>query len=165
MSILHNTLGMAVALELSAADRASIEGKKLFHRAPAKYRQSICRKTTLAPAGERLTVHLQAQQGWQLSPSKLIRDLTVLDTEIGPRHDYGRYLYFLVDEPSESQWLTAFRQWANRGETARNPGVDRYEVPGRDVLRECDRVFYRPFDKVLVVRGDYRGPALVVPES
>lgn len=136
-----------------------IKGSKLYHRSPAKYRDQIIMSRSIAAEGAREYIHLQAQTAWTLSLWRLIRDLTVVDFSLLPDGTNGKYLYFFVGAPSKAQLV------ANAGETHKATGVDRYEILGSDLTRCCDQLFYRPIDRVLVVRGDYKGPARLVSDT
>ncbi len=136
-----------------------IKASKLYHRSPEKYRDKIIISRSNASIGSIAHIHLQAQTAWTLSPWRWIRDLTVVDFSLLPDGTNGKYLYFFVGEPSKAQLA------ANAGETHKATGVDRYEILGSDLTRCCNRLFYRPLDKVLVVRGDYKGPARLVSDA
>lgn len=132
-----------------------IEGNDLVHRSPSRYRQQIC--GVRQPVPSEMAVHLKAQSGWQASGWKLIRDLTVADLSLLPDDTHGRYLYFFVGQPSQ------FNLKANAGETSGIDHVDTYLIKGSDLLERCASLFFRPLDKVLVARGDYVGPARLIP--
>ena len=136
-----------------------INASKLYHRSPAKYRDMIIMSRSNAEEGSRAYIHLQAQTGWTLSLWRLIRDLSVIDFSLLPDGTNGKYLYFFVGTPSKVQLI------ANAGETHKATGVDRYEILGSDLTKFCNRLFYRPIDKILVVRGDYKGPARLVSDT
>jgi hypothetical protein len=136
-----------------------IKESRLYHRSPAKYRDQIIMSGSDVLEGTLANIHLQAQTGWTLSLWRLIRDLTVIDFSLLPDGKNGKYLYFFVGAPSKAQ------QVANAGETYKATGVDRYEILGSDLTRFCDQLFYRPIDKVLIVRGDYKGPVRLVSDT
>lgn len=147
-----------VALPAGESLRNTIAEKTLVHRAPTKYRKTICGTEDIPPGGKSCTVSLKAASGWQWDGWKLIRDLTVADLNLAFNASHGKYLYFFVGEPSAAQ------KKANAGETNKASGADIYRVNGRALLAQCDEVFYRSFDKVLAVRGNYSGTAIVTPE-
>lgn len=110
--------------------------------------------------GENCTISLKAGQGWSATPFKLLRDYSVLDTDFTNLKDWGRYLYFFVGDPGK--WavfknLDSFRSWED---ICRNFAVIR--ISGAK-LPAGSPVFFRPDDDVVVMRGDYTGPAAVTP--
>ena len=147
-----------LSLPVSDSLRSTIASKTMVHRAPSKYRKSICGDTDIPSEGKPCTVALEAASGWQWDGWKIIRDLTVADLNLSFNASHGKYRYFFVGEPS------AARKKANAGETHKSSGADIYRVNGQSLLAQCDEVFYRSFDKVLAVRGSYNGPATVTPE-
>ena len=152
---------MVVALPASSAKLNDISEGVLIHIAPLSRRDqivSIAGQETL-PKGTNCTVHIKAGQGWSVAPFRLLRDSSVADPYLTHLKDYGHYSYFFVGTPG---W------WAlkkNIGPGARwgDLGPDKMviTVPGDLVVNQKRLLFYRPDDKVLIMRGDYQGPALV----
>lgn len=102
--------------------------------------------------GNRL-VNLSPPMGWTLNLWKIIRDATVWDPQTFSGPDYMRYLYFFLGRPSDSM----------RQMNVQDAPIS-IRVRGSDLLTVAgDRIFYRELDTTVVLRGDYRGPALVEP--
>ena len=143
-----------IALPLPMAARAAIAAGSVWHYTRTEYAAAIVQ------AGERpignfcnATVHLSPPQGWQLDVWKIIRDVAVWDPGFATPGEWGRYLYFFLDQPS------AMRREMN----VQNAPVA-IEIRGTDLLAAAgDRLLFRGIDRVVVLRGDYRGPARVEP--
>lgn len=148
-----------LALPVSKTLRAELGQRDMYHRAPQKYRKLICAQPRLPDAGVRTDINLVAASGWQMESWKLIRDLTVVDLNLSLNASHGFYLYFFVGLPS------GWNKRANAGETRKSNGADIYRIKGADLLSRCETAFYRSIDKVLVIRGNYSGPAFAKPDT
>lgn len=143
-----------IALPLSAAARAAIAAGSVWHYTRVEYLSAIVQLGE-RPAGNfcNAVVHLSPPQGWQLDVWKFLRDAAVWDTRFATPGEWGRYLYFFLDEPSA----------ARREMNVQNAPVA-IEIRGADLLAAAgDRLLFRGLDRVVVLRGDYRGPARVDP--
>lgn len=85
----------------------------------------------------------------------------MVDIRIDQFDSWGQYTYFFLGTPT---WWGVKK---NLGVTVPvgHPGPDKvlFEVRGQDVVTEGRLVFYRPDDRVVVIRGGYRGPARADP--
>jgi hypothetical protein len=97
-----------------------------------------------------------------VAPFRLLRDYSVADPYLTDLKSYGRYTYFFLGEPG---WW-AVKKNIGLGARWGDLGADFvvFRVRGDDVLKCAELLFYRPDDKVVVIRGDYQGPASVEPE-
>ena len=148
-------LPLPFALPPSAATRALIAGVDLWHYTRTEFAGRMVLPDPLPPGAGfgNAMVNLSPPTGWQLDFWKLLRDLTVLDPGFAEAASYGRYMYFFLGEPSVRV----------RAMNVQDAPVS-IRVRGADALAAAgDRMLYRGLDKVVLIRGDYRGPALVDP--
>lgn len=154
---------MVVAYPVGSARLREIEAASLLHVSKSRYRDQIITSTDARdlPAHANCRIHLKAGQGWSVAPFRLLRDLSVLDPFLTKTKAYGRYTYFFLGDPS---WWARTKNisWGYRTE-APSEGTTVYRIEGRDLLSCADLLFFRPDDKVVVIRGDYIGPAIADP--
>ncbi len=150
------------ALEADRATLAEIARGILVHRTRARYLPGIVTSRIARDPFCNARVRLSGDFGFgpaELVYTSLVRDWRIIDWEIF-RGSAGRrmtdFVFFFLGEPSDDQ----VRQQAlrGRGEAAviRVRGVDVLADPRR-------RLFWRPQDKAVVVKGGYEGPAQVDP--
>ena len=140
-----------LAVPVTAAVVNQIRQGEAWHFSKATPAQILVRKRP--GPGPNAEIRLTPPTGWQLDFWKFIRDATVVDPHIfGP--DRGRYLYFFLGEPGT---------WQRRANVQKAPLTIR--IAGPDLLAAVPQaqLFYRAIDKVIVVRGDYVGPAILDP--
>ena len=152
-----------VSLPVTSTQRAAIAAGELVHLTAREALPKIV--VGGAPeSGREQQVHLVAGQGWSLFPFKLFRDYSVLDVGVTDTSYWGQYLYFFLGEPNWwayrkniTPFVSPFRDWDSLSKTH---AVIR--VFGRAVLDQAGaHVFYRADDGVVIIRGEYRGPAAV----
>lgn len=140
---------------VTSGTRKLIEDGILWHYTKQEFAEAIVQPGAPPPgrAFGNAIVRLQPPQGYAFDFWKFIRDATVIDLPVFDRANWGRYLYFFLGEPS-----------------ARLRAMNVQEAPvsiqlrGQDLLAHAPgRVLFRGADKVVVLRGDYLGPALVTP--
>ncbi len=154
---------MPIAYPVGSAKLEDLRARTFVHITKAAHRDGIITGTDPAglPAGANCRVHLKAGQGWSVAPFRLLRDYSVLDPYLHNLKNYGRYTYFFVGAPG--RW--ALTKNIGGGLTWGSMGDDFLilSVRGEDVLACTDLLFYRPDDNVVVIRGDYSGPACADP--
>jgi len=145
---------MLVATPINAAERSTIVKGEFWHFSKATPKQVTITKLNSTAGGPNAQVRLSPPTGWQLDFWKFIRDLVVWDPRSMAEMDRGRYLYGFLGEPSA---------WTRRVNVQNAPLTIR--VRGADLLANVpnQNLFYRPLDHVLVIKGDYVGPALLAP--
>ncbi len=146
-------MGLIVATPILVKERAAIEAGELWHFSKALPSQVTTAK--LAGAGfANAQVRLSAPTGWQFDFWKFIRDATVWDPTTFSAENRGQYLYFFLGEPGR---LTRQMNVQAAPLTIR--------IRGTDFLAATvmPNMFYRSLDKVVVLKGDYAGPALLDP--
>jgi hypothetical protein len=150
-----------VARPLTVETRDLIARGELWHYTKPQFASQII-VGPLPPGsafGNRL-VNLSPPTGWTLDLWKVIRDATVWDPQNFSGTAYMKYLYFFLGQPSDStrQMSDSTRQMNVQGAPIS------IRIRGSDLLTAgADRIFYRELDATVVLRGDYRGPALVDP--
>ncbi len=174
-----------IATPATGDTRRMIADATLLHFAPLEALGSIVVDRTMPARFGNCTVDLKAGNGWS-SLFKLLRDYSVLDPGFGRAADFGRYLYFFLGRPGS--WAFAknispapvvqtllgdlLRRLGAEGlagrldaraEEAVRKEFGVIEVRGLDALAGDRAVFWRADDKVVVLRGGYRGPARVTP--
>jgi hypothetical protein len=147
-------MAMLLGTPASPSERASIERGEAWHFSKATPAQLTVAKLAGPPGQPNARVRLSAPSGWQLDFWKFIRDVAVWDPAamVGP--DRGRYLYLFLGEPGK---------WQQQMNVQKAPVTVR--IPGRALVAAVPVgcLFYRSVDKVIVIRGDYLGPAILDP--
>lgn len=149
-------MSLIVATPITASERDQIWHGEAWHFSKARPEQVTTEPLVDVPGKPNARICLSPPTGWQLDFWKFIRDLAVWDPNALSGVDRGRYLYMFLGEPGT---------FARRMNVQKAPLTIR--IPGAELLRAvlpCN-LFYRAADKVLVIRGDYRGPAILVPAS
>lgn len=147
-------MAMLLAAPASQAERSAIERGEAWHFSKATPAQVTVSKLPGAPGQPNAQVRLSAPTGWQLDFWKFIRDLSVWDPNFLSPADRGKYLYMFLGEPGT---------WTRRMNVQKAPLTIR--IPGRALVAAVPpaNLFYRSVDKVIVIRGDYLGPAILDP--
>jgi hypothetical protein len=148
-------MALIVATSLKQAERAAIQAGEAWHFSKARPEQVVVAALPGAgPDSPNARIRLTAPSGWQLDFWKFIRDATVWDPRTFEAADRGKYLYFFLGEPLAL---------ARRMNVQKAPLTIR--IRGADLLAAVPpaNLFYRSADKVIVVRGDYQGPAILDP--
>lgn len=148
-------MALFIATPLKPAERAAIQAGEAWHFSKARPDQVVVsRLPGGGPDAPNARIHLTAPSGWQLDFWKFIRDATVWDPQTFASAERGKYLYFFLGEPGT---------WTRRMNVQKAPLTVR--IRGADMLLAVPsgRLFYRSADKVIVVRGDYEGPAMLDP--
>lgn len=148
-------MALFIATPLRPAERSAILAGEAWHFSKARPEQVAVDKLTGGGLDEpNARIHLKAPSGWQLDFWKFIRDVTVWDPLTLDAADRGRYLYFFLGRPGT---------WTRRMNVQEAALTIR--IRGGDLLRTVPavRLFYRSADKVIVVRGDYQGLAILDP--
>ena len=146
-------LPIPFALPLSGAVRARIAAAELWHFTRTGFAGSMILPEPVPAGFGNVMVALTPPSGWQLDFWKLLRDLTVIDPGFADAATYGRYMYFFLGEPSARV----------RAMNVQDAPVS-IRVRGSDALALAgDRMLYRGLDDVVLIRGDYRGPAIMQP--
>ncbi|MDP3417666.1 hypothetical protein [Falsiroseomonas sp.] len=147
-------MGLLLVTPATAAERAAIEAGEAWHFSKASPRQLTEAKLAGGPGQPNARIRLSAPSGWQLDFWKFIRDASVWDPAAFSPADRGRYLYLFLGEPGT---------WTRRMNVQKAPLTVR--IPGALLLAAVPpaNLFYRAVDKVVVVKGDYVGPALLDP--
>jgi len=83
----------------------------------------------------------------------------VLDPYLCNLKSYGCYTYFFVGQPSKWALLKNISWRAMKGNFT---GKAFLRIRGQDLAKSTNLIFHRIDDNVLVIRGDFVGPALVV---
>ena len=145
---------MFVATPISAAERTAIEKGEFWHFSKATPQQITTAKLPSAAGQPNARIRLSPPTGWQLDFWKFIRDAVVWDPKSLSEMDRGRYLYGFLGEPSA---------WTRRVNVQNSPLSIR--IRGTDLLANVatPNLFFRPLHHVLVIKGDYVGPALLTP--
>lgn len=149
-----------IALPTTSAKRAQIAGLTLYHLTPRanleKILQGKVEPTT--SVGENYNVRLLAKTGWSITPLRLFRDYSVLDTDLFNVTSGGDFLYFFVGKPN---WWALLKnvQKLNWDKAENEFGVIR--VHGSQLVAQDRPLFFRGDDSVIVTRGEYNGPAHV----
>lgn len=148
-------MALFIATPLKPAERMAIQAAEAWHFSKARPDQVTLGKLPAgAPDAPNARIRLTAPSGWQLDFWKFIRDVTVWDPQTFSAADRGKYLYFFLGEPGS---------WTRRMNVQKAPLTIR--IRGADLLAAVPpaNLFYRSADKVIVVRGDYQGPATLDP--
>lgn len=153
---------MPVAFPVSRSSDIVSDESILYHVSSPTHRDSIVTSTepTGLPSYANCTIHLKAGQGWSVAPFRLLRDYSILDPHLTHIKDWGCYTYFFIGEPGwwgVKKNIGITMSWDNLRE---NSVI--YQIRGSDMLACSALLFYRPDDNVLVIRGDYTGPAFVI---
>lgn len=147
-------MALLVSTPAGPAERALVERGEAWHFSKATPAQLTVAKLAGGPDQPNARIRLSPPTGWQLDFWKFIRDVAVWDPRamVGP--DVGRYLYLFLGEPGT---------WQRRMNVQKAPTTVR--IPGRALLAAvpASNLFYRSADKVIVIRGDYLGPAILDP--
>ena len=148
-------LPLPFALPPSAATRSLIAGVDLWHYTRTEFAGRMVLPDPLPPGAGfgNAMVNLSPPTGWQLDFWKLPRR----PDRAGPRLCGGRELWPL------QVFLLRRALGPGPGDECTGRPVS-IRVRGADALAAAgDRMLYRGLDKVVLIRGDYRGPALVDP--
>ena len=148
------SLAFLLASPATPKERIAIGKGEAWHFSKASHKQVMTKKLGGAANVENAEVHLSPPTGWQLDFWKFIRDLSVWDPDVISSADRGRYLYLFLGQPGT---------WTRRINVQKAPLTIR--IPGDALLLTVPaaNLFYRAADKVIVIRGDYRGPAILEP--
>jgi hypothetical protein len=148
-------MAFLLATPLKPVERAAILAGEAWHFSKARPDQVTLGKLVAnAPDLPNARIRLSAPSGWQLDFWKFVRDATVWDPRTFDAADRGKYLYFFLGEPGT---------WTRRMNVQKAPLTIR--IRGADLLAAVPpaNLFYRSADKVIVVRGDYQGLAMLDP--
>ncbi|MCP5341358.1 MAG: hypothetical protein H6901_04000 [Rhodobacteraceae bacterium] len=154
---------MVVAFPATKGLVDEIRGKSLFHVSASRFRNDIIKNTKNShlPNHANCEISLKPGQGWSVAPFRLLRDYSIMDPYLNHIKAWGKYTYFFIGEPG---WWAVKKnigpgaRWGNLG-----PDTTVYEILGRDLVKNASLLFYRPDDKVLVIRGGYDGFAFAEP--
>jgi len=154
---------MAFALPATRGQAKAIGESVLVHVAPLSRRDQIVQggDDGPLPAHANCRIHLKAGQGWSVAPFRLLRDYSVFDPYLNRLKSWGRYTYFFIGPPGRWAMIKNIGpglRWGDLG-----PELMSFHVAGQDLLACVDLLFVRPDDNVLVIRGDYAGPAWADP--
>lgn len=148
-------MAFLVATPISEAKRLAILAGEIWHFSKAEPGQLATGKLDGGPGQPNATIRLSPPSGWQWDFWKFVRDATIWDPNIFDPVDRGRYLYCFLGKPSFIAKVTNVQK---APVTVRIRGVD---------LLSCvapHNIFSREeFGTIIVVRGDYVGPALLDP--
>lgn len=150
---------MVIAAPATAARRAEIGAGTLYHVTNSRHRAEIVTAMLPGTGFANCMVDLKAMQGYSVTPFRLLRDYSVLDANLADPKNWGQYLYFFLGEPGAwavKKNLGLSATWGNLG-----PDALVIAVRGADLLSRNRIVFYRPDDRVVVVRGGFVGPARI----
>ena len=147
-------MALLIATPAGGRDRATIAAGEAWHFSKAAPRQILVERRQGPPGEPNAIIRLSPPTGWQLDFWTFIRDAAVWDSDMITPADRGRYLYFFLGEPGT---------WTKRTNVQKAPLTIR--IRGADLLAAvpAGNLFYRSADKVIVVRGDYVGPAILDP--
>lgn len=148
-------MALVVFTSLTKSQRDAIQEGEAWHFSKARPEQVTLAKLTGGETDSpNARIRLTAPSGWQLDPSKFIRDILVLDWQALEAADFGKYLYFFHGEPG----------WFRRGMNVQKAPLA-IRIRGRDFLAAVppNRLFFRSLDRTIAVRGDYEGPAILSP--
>ena len=148
-------MAFLVATPISATKRAAIQAGEIWHYSKASPEQVTLSKLPGGGGQPNATVRLSAPTGWQWDFWKFMRDATVWDPNVFDPMDRGRYLYFFLGKPGFIARVTNVQQAPL---TIRIRGVDLLaRVPPVNLFSREE------FGTIVVVRGDYVGPATLDP--
>ena len=147
-------MGLLLVSPATPAERIAIAAGEAWHFSKATARQVTVAKLPGGPGQPNADIRLSPPTGWQLDFWKFIRDISVWDPAAFSPADYGRYLYLFLGEPGT---------WQRRMNVQKAPLTVR--IPGQLLVAAVPsaNLFYRAADKVIVIKGDYRGPAMLDP--
>jgi hypothetical protein len=148
-------MALFIATPLKPPERSAITLGEAWHFSKARPHQvAVGKLQTGGPGTPNARIHLTAPSGWQLDFWKFVRDATVWDPRTFDAAERGKYLYFFLGEPGT---------WTRRMNVQKAPLTIR--IRGADLLAAVPpaNLFYRSADKVIVVKGDYQGPAILDP--
>lgn len=147
-------MALVVATPITPAERTAIMAGEIWHFSKATPEQVTVAKLPGGPDQPNARIRLSPPTGWQLDFWKFIRDATVWDPNTLGVADRGRYLYSFLGKPGS---------WALRMNVQKAPLTIR--IRGADLLTAVagQNIFYRSADHVVVIRGDYIGPAILDP--
>ena len=145
---------VVIANRMTAPERAKLAAGELWHFSKATPAQVVLAKLPGGPGLPNARIRLTAPTGYQLDFWKFVRDAAVWDARAMMGPDFGKYLYFFLGEPGT---------WTRRMNVQKANLTIR--IRGTDALAAVpeERLFYRVLDRVVVVRGDYVGPAILDP--
>lgn len=134
--------------------------RELIHITKSEWIPSIIDASNTSPLPHYAShnIALRAGQGWSFS-SRIARDYSVLDPYLNNLKSYGCYTYFFLGQPGKWALLKNIGWSAMKGDMT---GKATLHVKGQDLAKSAELVFHRIDDRVIVIRGDYVGPALVV---
>ena len=147
-------MALLLASPATALDRLAIMSGEVWHFSKATPRQLMTSPLNGLPGAPNATIRLSPPSGWQLDFWKFIRDLSLWDPKAMVGVDRARYLYCFLGQPGS---------WQKATNVQKAPLTVR--IPGQALLAAVApaHLFYRSLDRVLVVRGDYAGPAILDP--
>ncbi len=144
-----------VATAISERERLLIARGELWHYSKATHAQIVKSKLPAAAGGDpNAIIELIGPSSLQVNPWKFIRDLGVIDWKLFSGSAWARYLYFFLGEPD------AWRKKTN----VQNAGLE-IKITGEDFLKASagQRIFFRSYQNVVALRGNYIGPATLHP--
>lgn len=147
-------MALVVATPIGPAERTAIAAGEAWHFSKATPAQILIAKLPGGPGQPNARVRLSPPTGWQLDFWKFVRDAAVWDPNTLGAADRGRYLYCFLGEPGS---------FAKRMNVQKAPLAIR--IRGTDLLAAVagQNLFYRSADRVVAIRGDYTGPAILDP--
>jgi hypothetical protein len=150
-----------LAMPVDDAQRRVIAAGELYHVTKFSSLEGIVTNAdNRRPLRGPYDVYLRSGHGWSVFPFRILRDYSVLDTAIGDTDFHGRYLYFFLGEPTEWGRRKNIGLMVSEAKAQREYGVIR--IAGSALLAQAGHhVFYRADDNAVVVRGEYRGPAII----
>ena len=147
-------MAFLAATPANAAERTAIGRGEAWHFSKATPAQIVIAKLPVSANAPNARIRLSPPSGWQLDFWKFIRDAAIWDPHALFGADRGKYLYLFLGEPGT---------WTRRMNVQKAPLSIR--IAGTDLLAAVPQsnLFYRSADKVVVIRGDYVGPAILAP--
>lgn len=147
-------MALVVATPITPDERAAILAGEAWHFSKATPAQVVVAKLPGVLVQPNARIRLSPPTGWQLDFWKFVRDAAVWDPNAMGAVDRGRYLYCFLGEPGT---------WTRRMNVQKAPLTIR--IRGVDLLAAVPNhnLFYRSADRVVVIRGDYVGPAILDP--
>lgn len=147
-------MALLVASCASDRERALIAKGDVWHYSKATTAQLVVSKLHHGPGEPNAIIRLSPPNGWQFNFWKFIRDFSVWDRRFHDAENFGRYLYLFRGKPG----------WFTRVTNVQNAPVE-IRIAGSAVLSaiEPGNLFYRDIDNVVVIKGDFVGPAELTP--
>jgi hypothetical protein len=148
-------MAFLVATPISAKKRSEIQIGEVWHYSKATPGQIMTAKLAGGAGSPNATIRLSPPTGFQWDFWKFVRDASVFDPDTFNPVDRGRYLYFFLGKPGFMARITNVQKAPL---TIRIPGADLLgRVPTANLFSREE------FGTIIIVRGDYVGPAVLDP--